>query len=174
MKKRLALPTVLILVSALSLAGCGSKKNNASSNGSSDALVQGSTASKTGAFGTAITLSDGITLTLSVPTTFTPGQFATNYVAGQTANIFDVTVKNSGSAVLDPATISLQVASGANNCVDVLDGDNGLNGAPTDPITSGSESTFKFGIACDAKSGDPLNIIVSVGSSIVAVDGKLS
>lgn len=174
MKKRLTLPMVLALVSALALAGCSSKKDDATSDGSNDALVQDTTASKSGAFGAPLTLGNGVTLTISAPSTFTPGQFATNYVIGQSANVFDVTVKNAGSVELDLSTISFQAMSGTNNCVDVLDGDNGLTGTPTDPVTSGSESTFKFGIACDAKSGDPLNLTVSIGDSVVAVDGKLS
>jgi ABC-type glycerol-3-phosphate transport system substrate-binding protein len=160
------------LVAALALTACGGKKaDTASTDAPSSAS---STAATSGGFGSALDLGDGIALTITSPKTFVPGNFASNYLTGQAANLFDVTVKNGGTASLDASTILLQAASGANTCTDVLDGDNGINGAPIDPIAAGASVTFKFAIACDAKSGDPLTLSVGVGTSTASIAGKVA
>lgn len=170
MKKSL---TVVLVIGALVLTGCGKKNNDAAS---SPTATPTATAAPTasGGFGSAITLANGASLTISPPTTFTPGTFASNYLPGQAANAFDVTLKNGGTTAIDPATISLAASSGANTCTDVLDGDNGVTGAPTDPIAAGATSKFKFAIGCDAKAGAPLHFDITVGTSTASIDGKIA
>jgi ABC-type glycerol-3-phosphate transport system substrate-binding protein len=169
MKKSLV---VVGLVAALALTACGGKKaDSATSDAPSSAST---TAAASGGFGSALDLGSGVALTISSPKSFVPGNFASNYLQGQAANLFDVTVKNSGTAALDPSTILLQAASGTNTCTDVLDGDNGITGAPLDPIAVGASITFKFAIGCDAKSGDPLTLSVGVGSSTASIAGKVA
>lgn len=171
MKKGL---TVVVVIGALALTGCSSKKSDASSSGNNNALVATATPSVSGGLGTAIALGAGIIITVSQPTTFTPGQFASNYLPGQAANVFNITLKNGGTTPIDPTTISLAASSGANTCTDVLDGDNGVTGAPTDPIAVAASSTFKFAIGCDAKSGAPLHLDITVGSASASIDGKIA
>ena len=62
-------------------------------------------------------------------------------------------------------------SSGENTCSDVLDGDNGVSGTPTDPIAAGSDANFKFAIGCDAKSGAPLHIDITIGSETSSIAG---
>ena len=164
----------IIAISAIALTACGGSKTASSSSSTSTATDAASAPAATGGLGSALDLGAGVSLTLSAPVTFTPGHFATNYLAGQVANTFDVTVKNGGSAALDPSTILIQTGSGANTCTDVLDGDNGIAGAPTDPIAAGTSISFKFAIACSAKSGEPLHVSVSVGGGSASIDGKLA
>lgn len=161
------------LVAALALTACGGKKADPASTATpSDTAT--TTAATSGGFGSALNLGAGISLTISAPKSFVPGQFASNYLKGQAANIFDVTVKNAGTTDLDPSTILFTINSGTNACPDVLDGDNGITGAPTDPIAAGASTTFKFAIACDAKAGDALSVAVAVGAGTASISGKVA
>ena len=170
MKKSL---TVVLVIGALVLTGCGKKADTATST-SKESTAPTAAPSTSGGFGSPIALSGGVSLTISAPASFKPGTFASNYLPGQAANVFDVTLKNSGSAAIDPATISLTASSGTNTCTDVLDGDNGVSGAPTDPIAAGATSNFKFAIGCDAKSGAPLHFDITVGTATASIDGKIA
>ncbi len=164
---------IIVLVSALSLSACGGKKAETAST-TTDNSTAAATAAATGGFDSALDLGGGVSLTVSAPKSFVPGQFASNYVKGQAANSFDVTVKNGGTTELDPSTILIETASGANTCTDVLDGDNGIAGAPTDSIAAGAQISFKFAVACDAKAGDALHVNVAVGSGSASIDGKVA
>ena len=159
------------LVAALALSACGGKKADTVASPDGSKAPVDATA---GGFGAPLDLGAGISLTISTPKSFVPGQFASNFVKGQAANIFDVTVKNSGTADLDPSSIIFAVNSGTNTCTDVLDGDNGITGAPTDPIAAGASITFKAAIACDAKKGDPLTMAVEVGAGKASLNGKMA
>ncbi|MBI3429150.1 MAG: hypothetical protein HY050_03645 [Actinobacteria bacterium] len=169
MKKTLI---AVLLIAGLALAGCGTKADTSAKP--TESASPSATTTVSSGFGVPITVGTAITLTISKPTSFKPGQFASNYLPGQVANVFSVTIKNGTSAELDPATISLVASSGANTCTDVLDGDNNISGAPTDPIAAGSEVNFKFAIGCDAKSGQPLRINITIGSDTSALDGTLA
>ncbi len=169
MKKSLI---AITLVAGIVLTGCGKKADTAANP--TESASPSATATVSNGFGLPITVGTAITLAISKPSSFKPGQFASNYLPGQVANVFSVTLKNGTSAELYPATISLVARSGTNTCTDVLDGDNNISGAPTDPIAVGSEVNFKFAIGCDAKSGDPLHIDITIGSDTSALDGTLA
>ncbi len=171
MKKR---AIVIASISLLLLSGCSSAKKGGASDGKNDSLVSNSAPSSTSGFGAALDLGSGIKVTVSAPSAFTPGTFASNYFTGQTANVFSVTMVNGGTAPIDPALISFTAESGANSCTDMLDGDNGVSGPPTDPIAAGATATFKIAIGCDAKKADPLHMTFTVDSTTVAVDGKMA
>ncbi len=106
-------------------------------------------------------------------TSFTPGEFASNFQKGMVANKFEVTIENVGATELDLSGISITPASGQSTCTDILDGDNNINGAPTDPIAAGSSATFSYGVGCLAKVGEPLDLSVSIGDQVVSVSGTL-
>lgn len=171
-----ALVRVGILATALLLSACGGGEDTTATESTSDQSLVTETAAPTveGAFGAPLDLGNGVTVTISEPKGFTPGQFASNFVPGQTANIVDITVKNGGTAELDLASILYAAESGTNYCVDVLDGDNGVNGAPMDVIAAGASSTFTYAVACDAKAGDPLKLSVTLNEDVVSVEGTLA
>ncbi len=170
MKKSL---TAVLVIGALVLTSCGGKK--ADSTAAATATPTTSAApSASGGFGSALALGSGVTLTISAPKTFSPGTFASNYLPGQAANVFDVTLKNAGTTAIDPTTISLAASSGSNTCTDVLDGDNGVAGAPTDPIAAGATANFKYAIGCDAKAGAPLRLDITIGTATASIDGKIA
>lgn len=168
MKKSLVFVPVAALL--LLLAGCGGSSKSATPT---DTASQTAAAETSGAFDKAVALGSGVTVTVAAPTHFKPGQFATNYFAGNVANKLSITVKNDGSTPLDLSTIVIDQASGTNACVDVLDGDNGINGAPSDPVAPKTSATFAYGVGCSAKIGDPLTLTITLGSATSAVTGKL-
>lgn len=169
MKKILIAST---LIAGLALTGCGKEAETAATP--TESATPSATAVVSNDFGSPITVGTGITVTISQPATFTPGQFASNYLTGQAANVFTATLKNESGSEIDPSTISLIASSGSNTCSDVLDGDNGISGAPTEPIANASEVNFKFAIGCDAKSGQPLHIDITIGSNTAALDGTIA
>jgi len=167
---------VLLGASALLLTACGggSTQGTDKANGKNQSLVDNS-ATVTGAAGNDIDLGNGVKIKLSEAKHFVPGQFASNYVKGQTANLFEATVTNGSKSAIDWATVSFVITtSNGGACPDVLDGDAGVNGQPTDPLAAGASETFKFGIACDVKPGADLNVKITVGDKSADVKAKLA
>ena len=137
-------------------------------------LVQEEAPTATIGFDSPLDLGNGVFVTVSAPTRFTPTQFMTNIdQKPKTSNSFDVIIKNGGSAPLDFTTVSLEAVSGANVCFDVL-GDLDINGAPTEALAAGATATYAYGVGCQAAAGDPLSLTVQIGESKVAVEGKLA
>jgi hypothetical protein len=163
---------VALAVTSTLLTSCGGDSDEAAV--STPELVETQAPTVTTGFGAALDLGNGLSVTFSTPEHFTPGKYASNYTKGQLANKFSVTIKNGGTKELDPTTIVIASNAGGKNCVDVLDGDAGIEGAPADMVKAGASITFEYGVACSAKVGDPLNLSVSLGSALVAVDGKLA
>ena len=105
-------------------------------NGGSDApvdaatLVQEEAPTATIGFDSPLDLGGGVLVTVAAPSRFSPTTFMTNVdQKPKTSNSFNVIIKNGGKTDLDFTTVSLQAASGANVCFDVL-GDLDINGAP--------------------------------------------
>jgi hypothetical protein len=149
-------------------------------NGGSDApvdaatLVQEEAPIATIGFDSPLDLGGGVFVTVAAPSRFSPTIFMTNVdQKPKTSNSFNVIIKNGGKTPLDFTSVSLQAASGANVCFDVL-GDLDINGAPTEPLKAGSEVSYKYGVGCQAAAGDPLTLTVRIGESKVQVDGKLA
>ena len=165
--------SITALVAALT--GCAKKDLglNSSEVENNTALVEAEAPAATVGFGSSLDLANGVKLTFTEPVHFVPTKFASNYQKPQIPNKFEVTVVNGGAKALDLATVSIAAKSGTNTCVDVLDGDNGINGAPTDTLKPGATVTFSYGIACMAKIGDPLELTASFDGSVVAVTGTL-
>ena len=168
--------TLIGAAAALTLTACGggSTDGTAVTNGKNQDLVTNTT-DATGAVGSDIDLGNGVTIKLSDPQSFAPTQFASNYAKGQTANLFEATVTNGSKSAIDWATVSFVITtSNGGACPDVLDGDAGVNGQPTDPLAAGASETFKFGIACDVKPGADLNVKITVGDKSADVKAKLA
>jgi hypothetical protein len=174
-KNKAVLTLFIIALAATALTGCA-KKNvgaNSSKTGNNTALVEAEAPAATVGFGSSLDLPNGVKLSFTEPVHFVPTKFASNYQKPQIPNKFDVTVVNGGSKALDLATVSIAAKSGANTCVDVLDGDNGINGAPADSLKVGATVTFIYGIACMAKIGDPLELTATFDGSVVGITGTL-
>lgn len=166
--------SILTLGLILTLAGCGKEATGLNTNpGDASEFVTEAEVTATTGFGSPLELGSDVVVTFAENVLFTPGAYASNYQKGMVTNKFDVTIENKGAKELDLTTIAITAASGDNTCVDILDGDNGIDGAPTDPIAAGASSTFTYGVGCISKVGSPLELSVSIGSEVVAVAGTL-
>ena len=88
--------------------------------------------------------------------------------------LFRSTVTNNGTKAVDWATVSfVTTTTNAGACPEVLDGDSGVNGQPQGSLAAGASATFKFGVACDTKTGAELNVLISVEGKTAEVKGKL-
>jgi hypothetical protein len=163
------------LLLVIGLTGCGKEATTGlnTNPGDTSEFVDEAVVTATTGFGAPLNLGTDAVVTFAENTAFTPGAYASNYQKGMVANKFDVTIENKGTSDLDLSSIVITPASGANNCTDILDGDNNINGAPTEPIAVGSSTTFTYGLGCLAKVGDPLDLSVAIGDQVVSVTGKL-
>lgn len=168
MRARLGLVAV-----ALVLTACGGTTATDASSDSANPTESAAVVSKS-EFGAPIDVGSGVSITLSQPAAFTPGDFASNFLPGQTANVFTIDVKNAGKAALDLSSVLFTPTTGGVSCIDVLDGDNGIVGAPTDPVAAGASVSFKYAIACDAKSGAPLELGIIFGDVNTTLAGSLA
>lgn len=59
--------------------------------------------------------------------------------------------------------------------MDIFDGDNGMEGAPGEPLAAGKSISFNWGLSCDGKVGEDLSLILSnEGVPIIEVTGKIA
>ena len=164
---------VLAIATALTLTACG---NGGSTTDTVDEVAATETTAAAAAadFNAPIDLGAGVSLTISAPAAFTPGDFASNFIPGQTAQLLEVAVSNTGDKALDLSTILFTPTSDGAYCSDVLDGDNGINGAPTEPVAAGASTSFKYAVACDAKAGAPFELTVTFGETNVGLEGTIA
>ena len=177
---RMALVAIGISGLVLALASCGGGNSGGQAPGNSaqsSALVTApsSAPQASGAFGSVVTLPSHVSFTLNKLAMFIPTKFSSGQIDGQTYNSFEITVKNATTAPLDlGALILTSVAGTTGDCVDIFDGQVGLQGAPSDPVAAGGTTMFKWAISCPGKSGDPLTISMTTdGVTNVQVTGKL-
>lgn len=173
-KKRFSQVIILGLTATLALSGC-SKSDTGLNTNPGDASEFTETAAPTVAtgFGAPLDLGSDLTITFQENSVFTPGAYASNYQKGMVANKFDVTVKNKSGGPLDLANMAISMKSANAVCVDILDGDNNINGAPTEPLTAGASVTFTYGVGCLSIVGAPLELGVSLNQDVIEVTGTL-
>ncbi len=169
MKK--VLGAIATFSAVLLLAACGSSAPSSKDN---QALVQNTVAAAqgSGAFGATLATTDGASFTLSTPSSFTPGHFASGQIPGQLFVSFSISVTPKVALNLSAMTVTATTPSGA--CADILDGDNAIQGAPQAALPAGAASTFKWALSCPGKSGDALTVLLSNNNvSLVQALGKL-
>ncbi|MSW75025.1 MAG: hypothetical protein F2814_06920 [Actinobacteria bacterium] len=172
-KKTISTISVIALVALVSLTGCSKKTPGLNDTPAPTETVETQAPEVALDFGSPLDLGNGIKVTVSTPEAFTPGAYASNYVKGQVANRFAIDISNGGTAEFDVTQFVITSSTDGTSCVDVLDGDNAIMGAPTDPLAAGTDVTFNYAIACSAKVGAPLKISVSVGDTLIALNGTL-
>ena len=166
----------LAVVAALALSACGGDSSSESNQANEELIappVQEVEAS--GAFNTPVKIASGVSFTLSAPTGFKPGKFAAGQLPGQRYQQFKVDINNGSTTAVDLATLIVTGKTTSGVCVDVFDGDNGMEGAPQEPLAAGKSISFNWGLSCDGKSGEDLSLILSnEGIAIIEVTGKLA
>ncbi len=129
----------------------------------------------TGGFDNPVVTPDKVSYTLSSPSHFNPGKFASGHLPGQLNEKFTVSISNNSAAELDLATLIVKGNTAAGECVDIFDGDNIMEGAPTEPLAMGASTTFGWGLSCPGKAGDEFSVTLSnAGVNFVEVKGKLA
>ena len=166
----------LAVVAALVLTGCGGDSTSESSQSNEELIappVQEVQAS--GGFNSPVKISSGVSFTLSEPTQFKPGKFAAGQLPGQRYQEFKVDITNGSTAPVDLATLIVAGKTTSGLCVDIFDGDNGMEGAPQEPLAVGKSISFNWGLSCIGKSGEELSLVLSnEGVAIIEVTGKVA
>jgi len=159
----------------LLLAGCAS---GGSSGGESDTTYvppKEEEAQVKGGFDAPLALPDGTSFTLSSPTSFTPGKFASGQIKGQKYLDFKISVTNGGKSPLDLSTLIVTGVTPAGNCADIFDGDNNVNGAPQEPLAVGKNIEGNWALSCPGATGAKLDVsLQNNGSNLIQASGKLS
>lgn len=172
-KAALLSPVALLLLAGLTACGGGSE--SASTDDQSLVTNTEEAPQATGGFGSPVVTPDKVSYTLSAPAHFTPGKFASGMLPDNLNQRFDLSVVNNSGKDLDLATLIVTGTTSTGACVDIFDGDNAMEGAPTTPLANGATATFSWGLSCAGKSGDDITVRLSDGTTtLIDVVGKLA
>jgi len=167
---------VLAVAAGLLLTACGGESDTASTESNQELVappeqeVQAS-----GGFNSPVKIASGVSFTLSEPTGFKPGKFAAGQLPGQRYQQFKIDINNGSTAAIDLSTFIITGKTTSGLCVDIFDGDNGMDGAPGEPLAVGKSLAFNWGLSCEGKSGEDLSLVLSnEGTAIIEVTGKLA
>ena len=170
-KSKLALTIAL----ALTLSACGGGDEVAQVDDQSLVTEVEEAPQASGGFDAPVVTPDKVSYTLSSPANFTPGKFASGMLPGQINERFDLSVTNGSAAELDLATLIVKGSTTTGECVDIFDGDNQMEGAPTTPLAAGASAKFSWGLSCPGKSGEDISVLLSNANvTLIEVTGKLS
>ena len=170
-KSKLALTIAL----ALTLSACGGGDEVAQVDDQSLVTEVEEAPQASGGFDAPVVTPDKVTYTLSSPANFTPGKFASGMLPGQINERFNLNVTNGSAAELDLATLIVKGSTTTGECVDIFDGDNQMEGAPTTPLATGASAKFSWGLSCPGKNGEDISVLLSNANvTLIEVTGKLS
>lgn len=172
-KAALLSPVALLLLAGLTACGGGSDATSADDQ--SLVVAEEEAPQATGGFGAPVVTPDKVSYTLSAPAHFTPGKFASGMLDGNLNERFDLSVVNNSGKELDLATLIITGSTTTGACVDIFDGDNAMEGAPTTPLANGGTANFSWGLSCAGKSGEDITVRLSDGTTtLIEVVGKLA
>ena len=170
-KSKLALTIAL----ALTLSACGGGDEVAQVDDQSLVTDVEEAPQASGGFDAPVVTPDKVSYTLSSPANFTPGKFASGMLPGQINERFNLNVTNGSAAELDLATLIVKGSTTTGECVDIFDGDNQMEGAPTTPLAAGASAKFSWGLSCPGKNGEDISVLLSNANvTLIEVTGKLS
>ena len=170
-KSKLALTIAL----ALTLSACGGGDEVAQVDDQSLVTEVEEAPQASGGFDAPVVTPAKVSSTLSSPAGFTPGKFASGMLPGQINERFNLSVTNGSAAELDLAILIVKGSTTTGECVDIFDGDNQMEGAPTTPLAPGASAKFSWGLSCPGKSGEDISVVLSNANvTLIEVTGKLS
>jgi hypothetical protein len=170
-KSKLALTIAL----TLTLSACGGSDEAAQVDDQSLVTEVEEAPQASGGFDAPVVTPDKVTYTLSSPANFTPGKFASGMLPGQINERFNLNVTNGSAVELDLATLIVKGSTTTGECVDIFDGDNQMEGAPTTPLAAGASAKFSWGLSCPGKAGEDISVLLSNANvNLIEVTGKLS
>ena len=160
---------------ALTLSACGGGDEGAQVEDQSLVTEVEEAPQASGGFDAPVVTPDKVSYTRSSPANFTPGKFASGMLPGQINERFNLSVTNGSAAELDLATLIVKGSTTTGECVDIFDGDNQMEGAPTTPLAAGASAKFSWGLSCPGKSGEDISVLLSNANvTLIEVTGKLS
>lgn len=109
-------------------------------------------------FGQSYKYRDGLQITVSKPKSFQPSESAAGGEGAASHETFTITIVNGTAANYDASLFSTTAQSGNTEASEVIDADNGLDGAPSTTLIPGRESKFKIGYGV----ADPQDIVLEV------------
>lgn len=170
-KSKLALTVAL----AFTLSACGGADEAVQVDDQTLVTTAEETPQATGGFDAPVVTPDKISYTLSSPAHFTPGKFASGMLPDQINERFNLSVTNGSASDLDLAILIVKGSTTTGDCVDIFDGDNQMEGAPTSPLAPGASAKFSWGLSCPGKSGEDISVVLSNANvTLIEVTGKLS
>jgi hypothetical protein len=165
----------LALALTLTLSACGGSDEVATVDDQTLVATVEETPQASGGFDAPVVTPDKVSYTLSSPAHFTPGKFASGMLPDQINERFNLSVTNGSAADLDLAILIVKGSTTTGACVDIFDGDNQMEGAPTTPLAAGATATFSWGLSCPGKSGDDISVVLANGEvNVISVTGKLA
>jgi hypothetical protein len=165
----------LTIALALTLSACGGGDEVAQVDDQSLITEVEEAPQASGGFDAPVVTPDKVSYTLSSPANFTPGKFASGMLPGQINQRFNLNVANGSAAELDLATLIVKGSTTTGECVDIFDGDNQMEGAPTTALAAGASAKFSWGLSCPGKNGEDISVLLSnAGVTLIEVTGKLS
>ena len=163
------------LALATTLTACGGEDTTAGTDDQTLVETVEEKPQASGGFDAPVVTPDKVSYTLTSPASFTPGKFASGMLPGYKNERFDLTVVNNSGKDLDLATLIVRGTTSSGDCVDIFDGDNQMEGAPTTPLAAGASAKFSWGLSCPGKSGEDISVTLSNGiTNLIAVTGKLA
>ena len=174
-KKSIALKSGIGLILAFALSACGGSDESAQVDDQTLVTEVEEAPQASGGFDAPVVTPDKISYTLSTPASFTPGKFASGMLDGQINERFDLSITNGSAAELDLATLIVKGSTTSGDCVDIFDGDNQMEGAPTTALAAGASAKFSWGLSCPGAKGADISVVLSnANTNLIEVTGKLS
>jgi hypothetical protein len=168
-----ALTIAGFIAASISLSACSTGGTNTGNAPAADTVKSSAPAAPAKpvnpAFGQTFTYKDGVSITVSAPVAFTPGQYAAGATQAHDV-IFTFTIKNGSTKNLNPV-VSPQVTSAGVAGSDVFDSQTpDLAGfPPTAAVLPGGSITWKSGFSV----ADPTKLIVQVSPAPFLYDDAI-
>lgn len=96
-------------------------------------------------FGQTYKWDDGLTVTISEPKSFKPGEYAAGGEKAKAHALFNITVTNGSDQPFDPSLFIATLTSGEEEGEQVFDSENGLEGSPNTKVLPGKKVKFTLG-----------------------------
>jgi len=157
--------TLLVGTGALSFSPAASDKLAGATTPVADAAVAPTVSGSASAvYGTAVSLSDSVSVLVSAPAGFVPSRKARGNDQAQQL-VFTVTVTNTGSVDQTP-TLAISAAAGTAAASAITDSKQGLQLPGSDPVAAGSSRTFR--VAFSAAGSDVTLTVSGAGGRTIA------
>ena len=113
------------------------------------------------AFGETVTYEDGVSVSVSEPADYTPGELSAGAVAGQPTLAFKFVVTNNSEEPFDPSLVLATVASGGTEAAGVFDTENEVGFPPMTKVLPGQ--TIEWVQAWSVADAASLTLELNVG-----------